>query len=134
MTGIMFATLATCDTAEAGPGTYPRDRLVATGSSRASRSAAPVYATRPDSTTGKVTTDSKGGGSWTFTRLAPAGSPGETISGTGDLDLPGAVGQSSSRLAWTWARTLRKFSIDCHGDLVIQSSPIASMMLPAALV
>jgi hypothetical protein len=69
----------------AGPGTYPKDRLVAPGSRPSIAIDSSIYGTWPDSTAGKATTDGKGGGSWTFTELATTGEgglPGAAISGT----------------------------------------------------
>ncbi|MEU8659637.1 hypothetical protein [Actinoplanes philippinensis] len=67
-----------------GPGAYPKDRLVAPGSRPSIAIDNTVYGTWPDSTAGKAVTDGKGGGSWTFTKLAKTGEgglPGDAISG-----------------------------------------------------
>ncbi|WP_328470744.1 hypothetical protein OHA21_05335 [Actinoplanes sp. NBC_00393] len=69
----------------AGPGTYPKDQLVAPGSRPSIAIDSSIYGTWPDSTTSDATTDGKGGGSWTFTNLATTaegGLPGNAISGT----------------------------------------------------
>jgi hypothetical protein len=68
-----------------GPGTYPKDQLVAPGSRPSIAIDNKVYGTWPDSTSSKVTTDAKGGGTWTFKSLAttgPGGLPGDALSGT----------------------------------------------------
>ncbi|MFC4063463.1 hypothetical protein [Actinoplanes subglobosus] len=68
-----------------GPGTYPKDQLVAPGSRPSIAIDNSIYGTWPDSTASKATTDGKGGGTWTFTKLAKTGEgglPGAAISGT----------------------------------------------------
>ncbi|MEU4163454.1 hypothetical protein [Actinoplanes sp. NPDC026670] len=69
----------------AGPGTYPKDQLVAPGSRPSIAIDNTVYGTWPDSTASKATTDGNGGGTWTFKKLAKTGEgglPGAAISGT----------------------------------------------------
>jgi hypothetical protein len=69
----------------AGPGSYPKDQLVAPGNRPSIAIDNRIYGTWPDSTGSKAVTDGKGGGSWTFTKLATTGEgglPGDAISGT----------------------------------------------------
>ncbi|MCO8273239.1 hypothetical protein M1L60_21845 [Actinoplanes sp. TRM 88003] len=69
----------------AGPGTYPKDQLVAPGSRPSIAIDNTIFGTWPESTSSKVTTDAKGGGTWTFKKLAttaPGGLPGEAVDGT----------------------------------------------------
>jgi hypothetical protein len=69
----------------AGPGTYPKDQLVAPGSRPSIAIDNKIYGTWPDSTGSEAITDGKGGGSWTFTKLATTGEgglPGDAINGT----------------------------------------------------
>ncbi|MCY1139779.1 hypothetical protein OWR29_17395 [Actinoplanes sp. Pm04-4] len=68
-----------------GAGDYPKDQLTAPGSRPSIAIDNKVYGTWPDSTSSKVTTDAKGGGTWTFKSLAttgPGGLPGDALSGT----------------------------------------------------
>ncbi|MBU2666362.1 hypothetical protein KOI35_22930 [Actinoplanes bogorensis] len=68
-----------------GPGTYPKDQLVAPGSRPSIGVDNKVYGTWPESTSSEVTTDGKGGGTWTFKKLAATaegGLPGEPVNGT----------------------------------------------------
>jgi hypothetical protein len=68
-----------------GPGTYAKDKLAAPGSDAGITVEDKSYSIWPDSTSSKATTDGKGGGVWTFTKLAttgPDGKPGATVSGT----------------------------------------------------
>jgi hypothetical protein len=53
----------------AGPGTYSKDRLVAPGMRPFIAIDESVYGKWSDNTGGEVTTDGKGGGSWTFSNL-----------------------------------------------------------------
>ncbi|MFC4069952.1 hypothetical protein [Actinoplanes subglobosus] len=69
----------------AGPGTYPKDQLAAPGSRPNIAIDGTVYGTWSNSTAGTATTDGKGGGTWTFGKLAKTGEgglPGAAISGT----------------------------------------------------
>lgn len=69
----------------AGPGTYPKDQLVAPGSEPSIAVDGTVFGTWPDSTGSEVVTDGRGGGRWTFTKLAatgPGGLPGDAVSGS----------------------------------------------------
>jgi hypothetical protein len=68
-----------------GPGTYPKDQLAAPGSEPSIAVDNKIYGTWPDSTSSKAVTDGKGGGSWTFSKLAttgPGGKPGAAVSGS----------------------------------------------------
>jgi hypothetical protein len=68
-----------------GPGTYPKDRLAAPGSEPSIAVDKKIYGTWPDSTSSKAVTDGKGGGVWTFSKLAttgPGGKPGAAVSGS----------------------------------------------------
>jgi hypothetical protein len=68
-----------------GPGTYNKDKLGAPGSDPSIAVNDKVYGTWPDSTSSKAVTDGKGGGVWTFSKLATTGAggkPGEAVSGT----------------------------------------------------
>jgi hypothetical protein len=68
-----------------GPGNYSKDRLAAPGNDPSVAVSGKVYSVWPDSTSSKATTDSKGGGVWSFTKLAttgPGGRPGAAVSGT----------------------------------------------------
>ncbi len=68
-----------------GPGTYDKDKLGAPGSDPSIAVNDKIYGTWPDSTSSKAVTDTKGGGVWTFTKLAttgPGGKPGAAVSGT----------------------------------------------------
>ena len=68
-----------------GPGTYNKDKLGAPGSDPSIAVNDTIYGTWPDSTSSKAVTDSKGGGVWTFSKLAttgPGGKPGAAVSGT----------------------------------------------------
>jgi hypothetical protein len=68
-----------------GPGTYNKDKLGAPGSDPSIAVNDKIYGTWPDSTSSKAVTDGKGGGVWTFTKLAttgPGGKPGAAVSGT----------------------------------------------------
>jgi hypothetical protein len=68
-----------------GPGAYPKDRLAAPGSEPSIAVDKKIYGTWPDSTSSKAVTDGKGGGVWTFSRLAttgPGGKPGAAVSGS----------------------------------------------------
>jgi hypothetical protein len=69
----------------AGPGTYPKDKLGGSGPGPYIAAGDAIYATWADGATSEATTDGKGGGSWTFTKLANRleGSPSsDAISGT----------------------------------------------------
>ncbi|MBL7260302.1 hypothetical protein [Paractinoplanes lichenicola] len=68
----------------AGPGSYPRKQLIASQTRPTIAIEDTVYGTRENST-GQVTVDGKGGGSWTFTKLVnrlEGSSPDDAISGT----------------------------------------------------
>jgi hypothetical protein len=68
-----------------GPGTYNKDKLGAPGSDPSIAVNDKIYGTWPDSTSSKAVTDAKGGGVWTFSKLAttgPGGKPGAAVSGT----------------------------------------------------
>ena len=68
-----------------GPGTYNKDKLGAPGSDPSIAVDNRIYGTWPDSTASKAVTDSKGGGVWTFSKLAttgPGGKPGAAVSVT----------------------------------------------------
>jgi hypothetical protein len=68
-----------------GPGSYSKDRLAAPGSEPSIAVDSKIYGTWPDSTSSKAVTDGKGGGVWTFKKLAvtgPEGKPGAAVSGT----------------------------------------------------
>ncbi|MBM2622034.1 hypothetical protein JIG36_41680 [Actinoplanes sp. LDG1-06] len=68
-----------------GPGTYPKDQLVAPGSRPSIAIDNKVYGTWPESTSSEVTTDGDGGGTWTFRKLATTGEgglPGDPVDGT----------------------------------------------------
>ncbi|MBB4697981.1 hypothetical protein [Paractinoplanes abujensis] len=69
----------------AGPGSYPKDQLVAPGSRPSIAIDNKIYGTWPDSTSSSVTTDNKGGGTWTFKKLATTGEgglPGDAVTGS----------------------------------------------------
>ncbi|MBL7254238.1 hypothetical protein [Paractinoplanes lichenicola] len=69
----------------AGPGDYPKDQLVAPGSRPSIAIDNKIYGTWPDSTSSAVKTDGKGGGTWTFKKLATTGEgglPGDAVTGT----------------------------------------------------
>ncbi len=68
-----------------GPGSYPKDQLVAPGSRPSIAIDNKIYGTWPDSTSSEVVTDGKGGGTWTFAKLAATadgGLPGDPVNGT----------------------------------------------------
>ncbi|MFG1889190.1 hypothetical protein ACGFIR_15145 [Micromonospora sp. NPDC049051] len=68
-----------------GPGTYPKGQLVAPGSRPSIAVDGTVYGTWPDSTSSEVVTDDRGGGTWTFAKLATTGAgglPGDAVDGT----------------------------------------------------
>jgi hypothetical protein len=68
-----------------GPGSYSKDRLAAPGSEPSIAVDDKIYGTWPDSTSSKAVTDAKGGGVWTFRKLAvtgPGGKPGAAVSGS----------------------------------------------------
>lgn len=71
-------------TGYAGPGSYPKEQLIASQTRPTVAIEDKIYATRDDST-GEVVVDGKGGGSWTFAKLAnrrEGSSPDDAISGT----------------------------------------------------
>jgi hypothetical protein len=70
-------------TGYAGPGSYPRKQLVASQTNPTIAIEDKIYGT--EDSTGEVTVDGQGGGSWTFAKLAnrrEGSSPDDAISGT----------------------------------------------------
>jgi hypothetical protein len=68
-----------------GPGTYAKDKLAAPGSDPSIAVNDKIYSIWPDTTSSRATTDGKGGGVWTFSKLAttgPDGKPGASVSGS----------------------------------------------------
>ncbi|WP_183192732.1 hypothetical protein [Actinoplanes lutulentus] len=68
-----------------GPGSFPKDRLAAPGSSPSIAVDNVIYATWPDSTGSKAVINDDGSGEWTFTKLAttgPGGLPGDAVDGS----------------------------------------------------
>jgi hypothetical protein len=69
----------------AGPGTYPQGQIAGPDSRPMVAIDDSVYAVWADGAASSATTDGRGGGSWTFTKLAnrrEGSSPGDAISGT----------------------------------------------------
>jgi hypothetical protein len=67
-----------------GPGTYPKNKLVAQGQDAGVAVNNKTYVIH-DSTSSTATTDGKGGGVWSFSKLAvtgPDGRPGAAVSGS----------------------------------------------------
>lgn len=73
-----------------GPGTYPQSLLSGPGGSTVSVDSR-AYAVEPDTTTGQLVVDDKGGGTWAFDRLAFSDGDGTVSKGI------------SGKISWTCA-------------------------------